>query len=341
MLRLLDRYLFKEILSPFLVGVLILTFLILLQQLLILTEWVVTKGISLVTVTEIFIKILPSFFLLTIPMAVTFASILAFHRLSSDRELIALSAAGIGFFKMLKPVMVFAIFAALLTFLMGTLAATWETGSLKSVGKKMLKERIGIGLDAGRFTEIFPGLMIYADSMPNATEIEHVFIYDGRSSQMPQIIAAKKGRLINEKDSIGLSLEEGRIHLHKDQVDQTISFSSYIIKMSMPLLSSSPAKNEDQSRQQMARHKTVAFATASFLLCLTGAAFGGMTRTGGRFGPIVSGIALILFYYSLQNVGNYFFPFNSRFPEIAVWTPNMILIPVTFFLLFQRCKKKI
>ncbi|MEK7747718.1 MAG: LptF/LptG family permease [Nitrospirota bacterium] len=340
MLRLLDRYIFKEILAPFLIGILILTFLILLQQLLTLTEWVVDKGVSLLTVADIFIKLLPSFFLLTTPMAAAFAAILAFHRLSSDRELIALNAAGIGFSRMLMPVICFATFAALLTFLMGTLSSTWGTTSLKSAGKKMLKERVGVGLDAGRFTEIFPGLMIYAESMPEPSKIEQVFIYDGRSAEHPQIIAAKTGQLINEKEAIGLALQNGAIHLHKPLVDQTLSFDSYVIKMRVPVPSSS-VPSENKARQQMALHKQYAFAVAAFLLCLMGAALGGMAGNGGRFGPIVAGIGLILLYYSLQNVGTYFFPAGSQFPGMAAWIPNLVLTPITFFLLFHRNGKRV
>src|SRR3569832_1878179 len=78
MLKILDRYVIKELSIPILLGIFILTFLILVQQLLRLMELIIDKGVDLLSVAEIFVYLLPSFFLVTIPMAVMLASIMTF-----------------------------------------------------------------------------------------------------------------------------------------------------------------------------------------------------------------------------------------------------------------------
>jgi lipopolysaccharide export LptBFGC system permease protein LptF len=210
----------------------------------------------------------------------------------------------------------------------------------------MLKAHMGVGLDAGRFSEIFPGLMIYAEAMPDAATLARVFIYDGRAPEHPQIIAANRGLLINNPDFIGLELQEGAIYSHKDRIDQKISFDVYSLKMRAPSLATPDwvaeqdekikKAVEETAREKSALHRKYALSVAAFLLCLIGVSLGTMAGKGGRLGPIVAGIALILIYYSLHNLGSYLFPSKGQFPEMAVWIPNMILAPMTIFSLYYK-----
>jgi len=336
MMRLLDRYIFKEILSPFLLGVLLLTFLLLLNQLLRLTEWVTDKGIGIFTVADIFVKLLPSFFLLTIPMAALFASILAFNRLSFDHEMTAFHASGIGVSRILRPVFVFAVMSAFITLLMGNLSLHWGSGSFKSIALKMLKEKIGVGVEAARFTEIFPGLMIYSESITDATTMDRVFIYDGRSKEAPHVIVAKKGFLMNSGSAVGLELQDGAIYTHNKNIDQRISFGAYSLKVRQPVVHSSvPKGNNDQNQVplQKAIQRKYSLSYASFLFCFLGVPLGLLSGKGGRLWPFVIGIAMILFYYSLYNAGDYFFPPGGNAQAIAMWVPNLVLTPITVLVL--------
>ncbi len=343
MIRLIDRYIFKEILFPFLFGIFLLTFLMLLHQLLMLTEWVNDKGISVLTVADLFVKLLPSFFLLTIPMATAFATILAFHRLSFDRELTAFSASGIRLPRVLRPVFLFSVTAAFLTLLMGNVSAHWGTASFKSIAIKMLKEKIGAGLEASRFQEIFPGLLIYAEAITDATKMEHVFIYDGRSPQRPHVISAKSGFLINSGDAVGLELQNGAVYVHHNLIDQRIAFASYSLKIRPPLPKTSAPEGkkngQEWTQRQVALYRKYSLVYASFLFCFLGVPLGMISGKGSRLGPFVAGIALILLYYALYNVGDYFFPPNGGLSEMATWVPNMILTPITILLFFIYTKK--
>src|SRR3990167_5836279 len=124
-LKIIDRYILKELAAPFLLGIFILTFLILTHQLLRMMELVIDKGVGLLSVGQIFLLLLPSFFLVTIPTATLLASVMTFNRLSSDNEIIALKSAGVGFYSLMRPVFLFATVAALLTLYMAMIAQPW------------------------------------------------------------------------------------------------------------------------------------------------------------------------------------------------------------------------
>jgi lipopolysaccharide export system permease protein len=341
--RLLDRYLFRELFSPFLLGVLMLTLLMLLYQLLRLTEWVMDKGISLGTVVELFLKLLPSFFLLTLPMAVAFAAIIAFNRLSFDNELTAIYASGVGFFRLLQPVFAFAVLTAGATLLMGVLAHQWGASSIKSVAIRMLKEKIGVGLDAGRFTEILPGLMIYTEEKPTPTEMSHVFIYDGRSAASPRIIAAQKGVLINrqekEEGSVGIELTHGVMHADNRNGDHLMTFGAYSLKMHPPRddngtpFSTSKGGSPAHPAAAIAFHKKYALAAASFLFAFMGVPLGLLSGKAGRLGAVALGIGLILLYYALNTVGDTLALSGGIAPWMAAWIPNLMLTPIAVILL--------
>ncbi len=349
MMKRLDRYLLTELVSPFLLGIFILTFLMLLYQLLRLTELVIDKGVSLVTVADLFVRLLPSFFLLTIPMAAAFASVIAFNRLAFDNELIAFYASGISFARLIRPVFLFSLLAGGMTLLMGTLDQHWGTASFKSIAVKMLKEKAGVGLDAGRFTELLPGLMIYAESISNRTQLTRVFIYDTRNPKQPLVIAAKEGVLMANGASVGIRLLDGTMHGRRDRDDQLITFASYALKarLSQNLLETAlKTPSYVEIKRQMAAstdadvrllrllsafYKKFSFAYASFLFCFIGVPLGIVSGKGGRLGAFAAGIGLILLYYLLNMVGDYFVLSETLSPAIAAGLPGLALTVIVLF----------
>ena len=88
---LLDRYIFTELLSPFSISLGALCFVMLTRELLRLVELLVSKGVGIVAVLQVFANLMPSFLVLTLPIAGIIASITAFGRLSFDKELVAVS----------------------------------------------------------------------------------------------------------------------------------------------------------------------------------------------------------------------------------------------------------
>ena len=102
-LRILDRYLLHELGVPFALSLGVLTFILLTREILRLVELLINKGVGFLPLLKTFSLLLPSFFVLTLPIACLIASISAFSRLSSDRELTAMHASGIATGRLLRP----------------------------------------------------------------------------------------------------------------------------------------------------------------------------------------------------------------------------------------------
>lgn len=357
MIRILDRYILKELLIPFFFGIFILTFLILIHQLLRLMELVIDKGVDLLSVGQIFLTLLPSFFLLTIPMAVLMSSVMTFNRLSNDNEITALKSAGVGFYRYLRPVLFFSVAAALVTLFMGMIAQPWGGGSFKSLAMKILKKRASVGIEEGKFNGTFSDIMIYVESMPTFTEMEGVFIYDVRDQNAPKIIVAKKGILLNDPGTgaIEFHLLNGSLHgQRKEGADyQHVVFATYDLRLDLgSVLQGGNTNLETPTYREIKKnveasggkdlralrllsefYKNFSFSLASLVFGLVGVPLGIISGRTGRLGGFTVGIGLITLYYLLNTLGDYLITIRFATPFLAVWVPHLALIPLTLYLM--------
>lgn len=364
MLKILDRYVIKELLIPFFLGLFILTFLILVHQLLRLMELIIDKGVDVLSVAEIFLFLLPSFFLVTIPMAVMLASIMTFNRLSSDNEIIALRSAGVGFSRLIRPAIVFAFIASILTLIMGFLAQPLSGGAFKALSINLLKQRASIGLEEGKFNGTFSNMIFYVESMPSFTELQGVFIYDQRNPKMPVTIVAKRGLLRSnpESQTIELQLVDGRLHRKSKNVEnyQRMTFASYDLKFDFSSFEQNPgASLESPTYSEIKRqveasngedvkalrllsefYKNFSFPLASFLFAIVGVPLGIISGRMGRLGGFAVGVGIITLYYLLNTLGDYLISIRMVPPSLAAGLPHLALIPFCIYLVIISSTEK-
>ncbi|MDD2332163.1 MAG: LptF/LptG family permease, partial [Candidatus Cloacimonetes bacterium] len=103
------RYILREHISPFLVSLLVVTFILLIDRVVDLLNIIIEKKLDVYTVFQVFGLSLPFMLALSIPMAVLVATILAFGRMTVDREMIAMKSSGINVYCMIGPLMMAAL----------------------------------------------------------------------------------------------------------------------------------------------------------------------------------------------------------------------------------------
>src|SRR5512143_375045 len=106
--RLLDGYIVREMLPPTAIGLLVFTFVLLIDQIPRLLAVLVARSADLATILRVFVNLLPSILAVTIPMAFLLGVLLAFGRLASDSEIVALRAVGVSPLRLLGPVTILA-----------------------------------------------------------------------------------------------------------------------------------------------------------------------------------------------------------------------------------------
>lgn len=350
---LLDRYIFTELLSPFGLSLGALCFIMLTRELLRLVELLVAKGVGLWSVLKVFSILLPSFLVLTLPIAGIVASITAFGRLSFDKELVAMRAAGLSLFRLSQPVLLFALSVFTLTLVLSQWGQPWSSLNLKKVALNLLNDQLVLALERGTFNEPIPHMMIYVPDGGNGQPTKGIFVSDERTAEEPRVIVAEQYQVLMDSanDQVALRLVNGVIHSRPDQIDQyqRISFTTYDLTLNlnqsgyatteerpsyeqiMAQLAESRGKDPLALRRLMEYYKDLAFPTASLVFCLLGVPVGIVSKRSGRVGGFAVGVLIVVAYYVL-NVACEFLVTTLVLPPFAgAWMPNGIFVLITIF----------
>jgi lipopolysaccharide export system permease protein len=210
----LHRYVFLELLSPFLVSLFVFTGILFLTRSLKLLELVVNKNVSVIDILSLFAYIIPQFLELAIPMSLLLAAILGFGRLSADSELIVMRASGIGIRSLLRPVLIFTAIFFTISLLLGCYIRPWANDRLNGKMFEMAQLKASSGLIAGVFNEFGP-LTMYAETVDSKSgQLGDVIISDRRNPDNSRTFIAKHGLLLSDPESrvVYLRLFDGSIH---------------------------------------------------------------------------------------------------------------------------------
>jgi lipopolysaccharide export LptBFGC system permease protein LptF len=107
MIKKLYFYIIKEFLHSFIFGVVVFSFLLILNFLFDMMDLLIEKGVAVLIVVKMFVFYLPNVLTLSVPMAVLFGALLSYGKLSADNEVIAIKAAGLGYKTLTAPIIIF------------------------------------------------------------------------------------------------------------------------------------------------------------------------------------------------------------------------------------------
>src|ERR1700730_6100588 len=156
-----DRYVAREVLAPFGLGVALLTFALVTGKLLKLTDMVVNHGVSIGEGFGLVAFIMPAFLELTFPMAVLLGVLLGFGRMSGDREMIAARACGVSLYRIAVPVMLVAMVVYALSSWFAFSVRPWANLSLEQRLFYLTRTRVSAVLKEKVFNSGFKGLVVY------------------------------------------------------------------------------------------------------------------------------------------------------------------------------------
>jgi lipopolysaccharide export system permease protein len=356
-MRTIDKYVLQELGVPFGLSLGALTFIMLTREILRLVELLINKGVGLIPLLKTFVLLLPSFFVLTLPMACLIASISAFSRLSSDRELTALYSTGVSLGRLVRPVLLFSSGVFVITLALAQLAQPWTGQSFKKSALVMLRDQVSLALDEGVFNTPTDNVVMYIGERSLPGEPRGVFISDTRPRNEPRIIVASDWSIISDPlhNRVGMTLRNGTIHVNPKDPRQyrTIQFTTYDFKLDLAE-SLSPVDQERpsifeirhrllQSKGQDAQYlrlledeyRNLAFPVATLLFGLVGVPLGIVVKRSGRTGGFAVGILIILCYYVLNVVGDFSVSKHLVNPFLGAWFPDVIL-GLVVVLLFRR-----
>src|SRR5262249_39741045 len=162
-MRILDRYIVREIFRHALLGLVVFTFVFFVPQLVRLMELLVRHAGAPSQVLFLLLCTLPRVLTFTIPMAVLVGVLLGLGRMSADSELIALTALGIGRRRILLPVGVLALTGLLLMLAMTLWAGPRAERQFRRIEASLAASQASFQVPPRVFDERFPKLVFYVN----------------------------------------------------------------------------------------------------------------------------------------------------------------------------------
>lgn len=352
-MSILSRYIFRELIPPFIIGLFILVILILTQQTLLIMNLLVNKGLSPGTVARLILAIFPQFLTMIIPVSVLAASTAVFHRLASDGEIIAIKASGIGISRLIPPLALFALIGFALSLGMSLKAMETQGMSLQDMLLTVLQKKLSLGIKPQSFNNFMNKFVIYVDRMPTFSRMNGIFIYEKPvgKNDAGSVIIAKEGHLENEINPPGLRLKLTSGTLYREGTyQQFVRFDSYDLTIlgSIPkgesrhILSISELQKKiresktpksDDLRQLEDRYKNYTYPFSCIIFAFMGIPFGIYAKRSGKLSGFVFATTSVIVFYMLNTIDDLLVARKLLPPLLASLIPDLVLGSVMVFLL--------
>ncbi len=362
-MRIIYRYIFKELITPFFFGVATFTGIFVGTDLLFdLTEFYTKWGVSFLILLKLFLLSLPSIIVLAFPMATLLATIMAFSRLAGNNEVTALRAGGISIYKLVIPALVLGLIMSIVTIGINEYVVPGANYLYNQIvyqfkhGNKKPETQHNLYLTPLDSKTQRPDYILYTYSFDGDTgSMEDVFLQNYEDGKPTTLVEAEKARWLEDE----WHFFQGTIyHLKAGERIPSLKFKEYIAKsvfhkpeqisklnkdtedMNMKELSKYISLLKKQGRNITSEliewHHRLSIPFASFIFALLAAPLGIKPRrsSGTAMGMGLS-IIVIFVYYAIMTLGDALGGQGAIPPWIGAWLQNIIFLVIGGVMLYR------
>ena len=332
-----------------------------------LSEWVINRGVDPGQVMKLIFYLLPDIILFALPAASLMAVFVAFLRLSSDNEILAMKSSGISLFQMLPTVLLVSFMSYLIAMFLGAFGTPWGNRSFKDLIFQVAQSRADLGVKERIFSEPFDNVTFYINSFSSSRRImKDVFVEDRRDPMMTNTIVAKEAGILSNPRSrtITIGFLNGTIFIVDKGLKstRTVEFDNYNLSIGMDDIMSAVASRKKGPKEMSIRElidnmssetkgdvkynvtlikllEKFSIPLAVLLMGVIGVPLGAQLRSRGRTVGIVVGLTVFLIYYICLAGVRSICETGTLSPVIGVWLPDLFLF-ISFFYLWRRATKE-
>ncbi|MFQ5457285.1 MAG: LptF/LptG family permease [Myxococcota bacterium] len=369
----LNLYLAKEILVFFVLGLVVVTFVLVVQNILRIMETTLGAGVGFWEFLKLCYYILPPFVSFSIPMALLVAILIGLGRLSADGEILALKSSGVSLYQILWPAAAIALAAYVTTTVITIKVEPWSRQAMRRLIYD-LSARFTLGIKERVFAD-YSGLVMYVNEKPpGSSELRGILVFDEKEAERPVTVFAERGEIINDPESlkISLRLSNGSIHLLSDDFqtyqEATFESSRFTVDLSQYLepLGAKPTRVSDMNveeladlirrfrmrevltergladlrRLQVRYHQKFSLPFACIVFGMLAVPLGIQPPKSSRFRGFVLALLVVLSYFALMTAAEVFGKKGVLPPALAVWSPNIIMGGLSIVLLVRGARER-
>jgi len=366
--KILDRYILREVVPPFLVGLLLVTFALLMNQVLLLAELFIDKGVPAAEAVRILALLIPSILAFALPMAVLMGILGGLARLSADSEIVAFQSLGIGPRRLLRPMLFFGLCGFFLALPLALLVAPRANHVWVQAMTDTVLARVRLKVNPLEFNESIPNMVFFVRDIDRDKVWHDVFASMSKDPVHPRLVLARTGsiHLFPEKRRAVLKLSDGFVYsgsLSEPEKDSLTTFERLEEEVDVEGLFASVSSEKrvrekdigelvrdvkalaadpsDATGRREVRaywieiHKKFSLPFACLVFALLGLPLGVMTGRAGRTGGFSLGLVIILLYYVLLTAGEKMAMDGRVSAFLGMWAPDIVLAAAGVYLFLR------
>jgi len=361
-MRIIRRYLVREILPPTLISLLIFTFVMVMDVIFDIAELALKRNLGIGLVSKLFFLNLPHIIVLTIPMSVLLGIIVAYSRLSADSEIVAFRSAGISLQRLLGPTMAFAAMAFVVTLYLMVFFLPWGNKTLLRLEEEIFSLAMSSTVEPRTFYEEFSNKVIYFnDYTENGRDWAGVLLAESSVKEGRKVINSQEAQLRYDKvtDRLWLTLFDGTINLSNAKEPDKYEFSQFN-EMRVLLKDGLVRENRLKTRRDQVHdpklrakttgellaiarqsrdpslkarynlawiniHKKFSIPFSCLVLAVIGISLGISNSRGGKSSGFAMAIGVIVIYWIMIDTGEAMSIQGKLPPLLGMWLPNLLL----------------
>lgn len=360
-MRLLDRYILREIAGYAALGLGVFLFILLTPEVLRLSELLARENVALPQMGVLFLSALPAKLAWAIPLGVLAGLLMGLSRVAADSEVVALQSAGVSPRRLLRPVLYFAAAGALLT-----LAATSWWGPLAARTVQQLQASLAAGqmsyeIKPRVFDERLPDYILYVqDIAEGAARWRRVFLAKLSDPTSVTLTLAEEGVMVPdvEQNTMRIDLTQGSTHVYSLDDPERYSVSTFeenVLVIPLPERGTAIEARQNSAlglgelwragqsgeRRRSARadfHRRFALPAACLAFGLIALPLGLLAERAGRAIGFVAAVAVAMGYYFVFLFGDRMGREGNLPAGLGVWLANITLLGLFAYYLFT-CNK--
>ena len=369
-MKLLDRYLIRETITPFLLALAVSTFIFQINPILEQAEFLLAKGIPALTVGYLLLTLLPQALGVTLPISFLMGLLMALGRMSGDRESVAILACGVSPLRLLRPIAAMAIVVGAFNLYVMTTLVPDANQSFREVTFRFLARQSEGDIKLRQFYEGFPNKVLYIRDAKPEGGWSGVMLADTSNAQTgrPKIILAESGflSLDEQRREVNLFLRgafgyepvaagDAYQVTHSEEARINIPASSVFGAGDTPISRGNPERKipdllaEIEVKRQMGLsphneimflHQMFSFPVACLVFAPIGLALGLHTRREGKLAGLTLGMVVVFVYWAFMAQAEAMTKGQQLAAEWSRWVPNLVLAPIGVLAIWWRSRAR-
>ena len=346
MLRILDRYIFREIAQTWLGVTVVLLFILLTNQFARVLGEVAKGNLPRDAVFQVMGFTALQYMTVLVPIGLFLSIMLALGRLYRDSEMSAMVACRVGPGGIYRPV-----FWIMLPLVLGVAWLSVEVGpkaitEVERIGMEARRQADLASIEPGRFTNGGNDAVVYAEKVVGPGLVEGVFVQRRNEDDQVEVVVAKRGeqRDSDDPNTRYFVLHDGKSYFGKPGSSEfsVVEFAEYGIPYRLPGSGELELKPRSKPTWQLVRsgdnadiaelNFRIAVPIATLVLAILAVPLSKSQPRQGRYGKLAVGLLVFIIYFNLLSAGKAWLESGALDPALGLWWVHGLMLGLALLL---------